>query len=81
MVEPEVVVGDGHLVEGDPLGVLEETVGSPDVVEPLHVQDAVLLRHVLRQPQAVVPPALRQEDVRHVRLNTRPGKKIEGLVL
>lgn len=70
MVEPEVVVGHGHLMERHLLCVLEETVRTPDVMQPLDVQNAVLLRHVLRQTQTVVPPALRQEDIGHVGLET-----------
>ena len=33
-VEPDVVVGDGHGLEGDLLGVLEIGVRTPDPVQP-----------------------------------------------
>ena len=68
MVEPEVVIRYRHLVEGDLLRVLEEAVGPPNVVQPVDVEDPVLLRHVFRQPQPRVPPALREKYVRHVGL-------------
>ena len=32
LVEPEVVVGNGHPLEGDLLGVLEEGIRPPDVL-------------------------------------------------
>ncbi|GBM18550.1 hypothetical protein AVEN_47942-1 [Araneus ventricosus] len=67
-VEPYVVVGNGHLLEGDSLGVLEEGVGSPHLLQPAEREKAVLRRHVLRQLQSVVLPALRHENVGHVRL-------------
>ena len=33
-VQPEVVVWDGHGLEGDLLCVLEERVGPPDITQP-----------------------------------------------
>lgn len=42
------MIRDAHLVEGDLLRVLEEAVRTPDVVQPIHVEDAVLLVHILR---------------------------------
>jgi len=68
VVQPQIVVGDAHLVEGDFLGILEETIRPPDVVQPLDVQNSVFLAHVLRQPEPRVSPALGQEDVSDVRL-------------
>lgn len=68
MIKPEVVVGDAHFVECDLFGVLEEAVWAPDVVQPLDVQNAVLLLHVLRQAQPGVTPSLCQENVRDVSL-------------
>lgn len=67
LVQPHVVVGDGHRLERDRLGVLEERVRPPHVLEPLDLQQPVLGGHVLRQPQPVVLPGLREEDVRRVR--------------
>lgn len=66
VVEPQVVVGNAHLVERDLLGVLEEAVGPPNAIQPVHVQDAVLLAHVFGQPEPRIPPALRQKYVRHI---------------
>ena len=68
VVEPQIVVGHAHLVERDFLGVFEETVRPPQVLQPADVQVAVLFGHVLRTPQAVISPALCQKDVGHVRL-------------
>lgn len=59
VVQPQVVIRDAHLVKRDLLCVLEETVWPPNAVQPVHVQDAILLAHVLRQPQAWIPPTLR----------------------
>jgi hypothetical protein len=68
VIKPEVVVGDAHFVKCDLFGVLEEAVGSPDVMQPLDVQNAVLLLHVLRQAQPGVTPSLCQENIRDVSL-------------
>ena len=46
MVEPQIMVGHAHFVEGDFLGVLEEAVGPPNIVQPVDVQDAIICRHV-----------------------------------
>lgn len=61
------MIGDGHGLEGDGLGVLEERVGPPHVLEPVDLEQAVLGGHVLGQPQPVVLPRLREEDVGRVR--------------
>jgi hypothetical protein len=68
VIKPEVVVGNAHFVKCDLFGIFEEAVGSPDVVQPLDVQNAVLLLHVLRQAQPGVTPSLCQENVRDVSL-------------
>lgn len=68
VVQPEIVIGDAHLMEGDLLGVLEEAVRTPDAVQPVHIQDAVLFAHILGQPQARITPALCKENVRHIGL-------------
>ncbi len=72
---PQVVVGDGDLVEGDLLGVLEEDVGAPERVEPVDVEYPVVCVRCLVEPQAAVPPALGQEYVGCVRLSTPNEKK------
>jgi len=68
VVQPEIVVRNAHLVEGDLLGVFEEAIGPPDAVQPVDIQYAILFAHVLRQPQARITPALCKEDVRHIGL-------------
>lgn len=68
MVQPQVMIGDAHLMERHFLGVLEEAVRSPDVMKPLHIQNSVVLAHVLRQSEPRIPPTLRQEDVSDVGL-------------
>ena len=47
MIQPQIMVRNAHLMEGDFLRVFEEAVWSPDLVQPVHVQDPVLLVHVL----------------------------------
>lgn len=70
VIKPEIMVRYRHLVKGDLLGVLEEAVRPPDVVQPVHVEYPVILGHVFRQPQPRVPPALREKYVGHVRLSS-----------
>ena len=62
------MVGDGHGLERDALGVLEEGVRPPDLGEPLDGQEAILGGHVVREPEAVVLLALSEEHVARVRL-------------
>ena len=47
LVEPDVVVGNGDVLEGNFLGVLEERVWSPHRVEPGGRQQAVIGRQVI----------------------------------
>jgi len=68
VVQPEIVIGNAHLMEGDLFGVLKEAIGPPNAVQPVDIQYAILLTHVLRQPQARITPALCKEDVRHIGL-------------
>jgi hypothetical protein len=68
MVQPQVMVRDAHLMECHLLCILEETVRSPDVMQPLHIQNSVVLTHVFWQSQPGIPPALCQEDVSNVGL-------------
>jgi hypothetical protein len=57
------MIGDAHLMECYFLCILEETVGSPDVMQPLHIQNSVVLAHIFRQSKSGIPPTLCQEDV------------------
>ncbi|GIY03701.1 uncharacterized protein CDAR_526941 [Caerostris darwini] len=65
-VQPDVMVGYRHFLESDPLGVLEERIGSPHLLEPANGKQAVLRSHVLWQLQPVILPALRHKDVGHI---------------
>lgn len=58
MVEPQIMIGDAHLMERHLLCILEETVWSPDVMQPLHIQNSVVLAHVFWQSKPGIPPAL-----------------------
>ena len=62
------MVGYGHGLEGDALGVLEERVWPPYLREPLDGEEAILGGHVVGQAEAVVLPALGEEHVAGVRL-------------
>lgn len=62
-VQPHVVIGDGHCLESHRLGVLEEGVRSPHVLQPLHFEQAVFGGHILGQSKAVVFPGLGEENV------------------
>lgn len=58
MVKPEIMIGYAHLVEGDLFGILKETIGTPNAVQPVHVENAILLAHVLWQTQTRIAPTL-----------------------
>jgi len=60
----------GHFVEGNLLRILEETVGSPDIMQPIHVKYPVILGHVFRYSQSRVPPTLSEKYVGHVWLSS-----------
>ena len=62
------MVGDGDVLEGDFLCVLEERVRPPHGVEPGGGQQSVVGRQVVREPQPVILPRLREENVGRVRL-------------
>lgn len=68
MVQPQIMVGYAHLVKGDLLSVLEEAVGPPNLIEPVHIEDPVLLVHVLREAQPRIPPGLCQEYIGYISL-------------
>lgn len=57
MIEPQIVIGNRHLVKRDFFGVFEEAIRPPDRVQPLHVENPILLTHVFRKPKAGVAPA------------------------
>jgi hypothetical protein len=67
-VEPDVVVWNGHRLEGDLLRVFKERVRPPDEVEPLHRQQPIFSSHVVGQDETVVLPLLSKKDVRGIRL-------------
>lgn len=77
LVQPHVVVGNGHCLEGHGLGILEERVGAPHILKPLHLQQSVATGHVLGQSQAVVFPRLRKEDVGGVGLLGRKRLQLQ----
>ena len=68
LVEPQVVVLDGHGLEGDFFGVFEVGVRPPDEVEPFDREQPILSGHVGGQDQPMVLPCLSKEHVRGVRL-------------
>jgi hypothetical protein len=74
VIEPQIVIGNGHFVKRHALGIFKKTVGPPDVVQPLHIQDPVVFLHVFRESETRVSPALRQEDVSDVSLEKRRQK-------
>ena len=67
-VEPDVVVWNGHRLEGDLLRVFKERVRPPDEVEPLDRQQPIFSSHVVGQDETVVLPLLSKKDVRSIRL-------------
>ena len=68
--QPYVVIRNGHGLEGDGLGVLEEAVRPPNFSEPLDGQQPVVERHIIGQTQTVVFPALGKEHITGVGLQT-----------
>ena len=81
VVQPQVVVGYGHSLEGDLLGVLEEGVRPPDAMEPLDGEETVLAAHVGGKNQPVVLPVLGEENVRSISLEEEKhkGANAQGL--
>lgn len=77
LMQPDVMIGYGHLLERDFLGIFEEGVRAPDTFQPGDRQQSVPRRGVPKrhvavgQPEAVVFPALCEEYVRRVRLKFR----------
>ena len=63
------MVGNGHRLEGDLLGVLEERVGTPDPSQPVDREEPILPSHVVWEHESVVLPLLREEHVRRVCLH------------
>lgn len=49
LVQPQIVVGNGHRLKGDRFGVLEKGVWAPHILQPLHLQQAIVTGHVLGQ--------------------------------
>ena len=74
LVEPEIMIWNGHGLERDLLGVLEERVGSPNEVQPVNREQAVLPGHIVGQDEPVVLPLLGKEHVGGVCLNNREGR-------
>ena len=68
VVQPKVVVGDGHPLKRDLLCIFEEGIRSPDFVEPFHRKQSILRGHICGQLQTVVVPRLSKEYVRRIRL-------------
>lgn len=68
LVQPHVVIGNGHCLECHRLGVLKERIWTPHVLQPLDLEQSVAAGHVLRQAEAPVLPRLGEEDVRRVGL-------------
>lgn len=68
VIQPEIMIWYWHLVESNFFCIFEETVRSPDVMQPVHVEYSVIFGHVLWQPQSRIPPTLREKYVGHVRL-------------
>jgi len=66
LVQPHVVIGYGHRLKGHRFGVLEKRIWTPHILQPVHLQQSVLLRHILRQSQAVILPSLGEEHIRHI---------------
>ena len=70
-VEPDVVVGDGDVLECDLFGVLEEGVGSPHLPQPGRGQQSVVGRQIIGKSEPIILPHLREENVGCVRLSCR----------
>jgi hypothetical protein len=70
-VDPDVVIGNGHVLKIDSFSIFEKRVRSPDVIEPTNRQKSVLAGHVVRQLQSVVLPALSKKYVRYKSLQKK----------
>ena len=47
MLKTHLLIWNTHLVEGDPFSILKKTIGSPDAVQPTHIQNTIVGGHVL----------------------------------
>lgn len=68
MIQPQIMVRNAHFMEGDFLGVFKEAIWPPNIVQPLHVQDPVLLVHIFREPETRISPGLGEKYVGDVSL-------------
>ena len=73
--QPYVVVWNGHGLEGNVFGILEEGIGTPDFGQPLDWKQPVLGSHVFRQSKPRVLPTLGKEDITCVSLKLRGKDK------
>ena len=76
-VEPQVVVGNAHLVECDLFGVFKKTVWTPNLLKPIDVQNTVIGCHIFGQAKAMVTPTLTQKDIGHVSLVCQKRQNIQ----
>lgn len=68
LVEPNVVVWNRDVLEGDLFSVFEERIGPPHGIEPRGGQQPVVGRQVVREAQSIILPRLWEEDVGRKRL-------------
>ena len=74
LVQPYIMIRDGHGLKSDLFGIFEEAVWPPNSVEPIHWQQTILSGHVVRQYQTMVFPLLGKEHVSCVRLEEKTDK-------
>ena len=75
LVQPDVMVWNGHSLKSNGLCVFEKGIWSPNFLQPGHGQQPVLSRHVLWEAQSRVFPALGKEDIRSIRLKWKCPRK------
>ena len=76
-VQPHVVVGDGHGLEGDLLRVLEVGVRPPDAVEPLNGQQLEVIIVTAPTHQLMSPPSASA----HLVLPRHVGRQPQSVII
>lgn len=66
VVKPEVMIRNTHFVKSHFFRVFEKAIRSPYIVEPTDIKYAIFLSHVFGKTQAVVSPALCEENISYI---------------
>lgn len=66
LVQPHVMIRNRHRLERHRFRILKKRIRSPHVLQPINLQQTILLRHILGQPQPMILPRLGEKYVRRI---------------